>query len=222
MREIALDTETTGLDPRAGHRIVEIGCVEMINRVATGNVYHQYINPERDMPAEAAAIHGLTETFLKDHPVFADVASDFLAFIADAPLVIHNAKFDMGFINAELEALSLEALSMERATDTVRVARRKFPGAPASLDALCKRFNVDNSGRDLHGALLDARLLADVYLELTGGRQADLGLAAAASTVETTSIAHGQRAPRAHGATEAELAAHATFLGTITEPIWEN
>ena len=222
MREIALDTETTGLDPRAGHRIVEIGCVEMINRVATGNVYHQYINPERDMPAEAAAIHGLTETFLKDHPVFADVASDFLAFIADAPLVIHNAKFDMGFINAELEALSLGALPMERATDTVRVARRKFPGAPASLDALCKRFNVDNSGRDLHGALLDARLLADVYLELTGGRQADLGLAAAASTVETTSTAHGQRAARAHGATEAELAAHATFLGTITEPIWEN
>ena len=222
MREIALDTETTGLDPRAGHRIVEIGCVEMINRVSTGKVFHQYINPERDMPAEAEAIHGLSEDFLSTHPVFKKTADEFLEFIGSSQLVIHNAEFDMRFINAELALLERDPIPMDRTTDTVRMARRKFPGAPANLDALCRRFNIDNSNRELHGALLDARLLADVYLELTGGRQTDLGLATAGATEISAGndTARTQREARVFAPSAEEEAAHAAFLDTLTNPIW--
>ncbi|MDP7600145.1 MAG: DNA polymerase III subunit epsilon, partial [Rhodospirillales bacterium] len=177
MREIVLDTETTGFRQNDGDRIVEIGCIELVNHVATGNTYHQYINPERDMPDEAFGVHGLSEEFLTEFPVMADVMDVFIEFIGDAPLVIHNAEFDMSFINAELGLLGQEPLPMSRSVDTVRMAREKFPGAPASLDALCRRFSIDNSNRTLHGALLDAELLAEVYLELIGGRQADLELA---------------------------------------------
>lgn len=171
MREIALDTETTGFEPEEGHRIVEIGCVELVNHLPTGEQFHVYINPERDMPEAAFKVHGLSEEFLRTKPKFAEICDDFLAFIAGDPLVIHNAAFDMKFINAEIGKLGLEPLPEERAIDTVRLARRKFPGAPANLDALCRRFEIDNSGRDLHGALIDADLLAHVYLELIGGRQ---------------------------------------------------
>ena len=222
MREIALDTETTGLDPRAGHRIVEIGCVEMINRVATGNVFHQYINPKRDMPAEAEAIHGLSEEFLGGYPVFEKTADAFLEFIGSSQLVIHNAEFDMRFINAELALLERDPIPMERTTDTVRMARKKFPGAPANLDALCRRFNVDNSNRELHGALLDARLLADVYLELTGGRQTDLGLATAGAAAVSggDGATRTKREARIFAPSKDEEAAHAAFLDTLTGPIW--
>ncbi len=223
MREIALDTETTGLDPKAGHRIVEIGCVEMINRVATGNTYHQYINPERDMPAEAEAIHGLSQKYLSDFPPFADVAEAFLEFIGTSQLVIHNAEFDMRFINAELDQINMEPVPMDRTLDTVRMARKKFPGSPANLDALCKRFNIDNSERDLHGALLDARLLTDVYVELTGGRQTDLGLTQSGNATSETSIEmRAQREARAFAPSAQEEAAHAEFIESITDPIWQN
>jgi DNA polymerase III subunit epsilon len=177
MREIILDTETTGLDPTKGDRIVEIGAVELFNHLPTGDVFHRYINPERDVPAEAAAVHGLTTAFLRGHPLFATIADDFLAFIGDAPLVIHNADFDVAFINAEFSRLSLANLNPGRITDTLRLARRRFPMGPNSLDALCKRFGIDNSKRTKHGALLDSELLADVYLELLGGRQTALSLA---------------------------------------------
>ena len=177
MREIVLDTETTGLDPSTGHRVVEIGCIELINHIPTGATYHQYVNPERAMPDEAFAVHGLSEAFLSQHPVFADVAAAFLDFVGDARLVIHNASFDMKFLNAELERLDHPSLPMSRAIDTVQLARQRFPGAQASLDALCRRFEIDNSARDKHGALLDADLLSLVYLELIGGRQPGLELA---------------------------------------------
>ena len=177
MREIILDTETTGIDPADGHRIVEIGAVELINHLPTGQTFHVYINPERDMPAEAQAVHGLTSDFLKDKPVFADIVADFLAFIGDAPLVIHNAAFDMKFLNAELSWLGAPPLEMERALDTLAMARRRHPMAPNSLDALCKRYGIDNSKRSRHGALLDSELLAEVYLELIGGRQTAMMLA---------------------------------------------
>ncbi len=201
MREIILDTETTGLDPLQGHRIVEIGCVELFNFVPTGKTYQAYINPERTMPTAASAVHGLTDEFLADKPVFSQIVDDFLQFIGDAPLVAHNAPFDMGFVNAELVRHGYKKLADSRATDTVAMARKMFPGAPASLDALCKRFNVDASGRDLHGALLDARLLAEVYLELRGGRQVDLMLAATGNGIEiidTETRTREFRAPRAH------------------------
>lgn len=227
MREIALDTETTGLNPKAGHRVVEIGCVEMINHVASGEVFHVYVNPERDMPEEAFAVHGLSEEFLRDHPVFADVADDFLAFVGDDPLVIHNAAFDMGFLNAELERAARPTLPKDRAIDTVQMARQKFPGAQANLDALCKRFGIDNSSRELHGALLDARLLADVYLELMGGRQTGFGLDAAedagggadagAITLETRQ----KREPRIFRPSAEELARHEAFVDGLTDPIWK-
>ena len=178
MREVVLDTETTGLNPSTGDRIVEIGCVELVNHVATGKSFHQYVNPQRPMPDEAFRVHGLSDEFLADQPVMSDVMADFIEFIGDAPLIIHNADFDMRFINAELNLLDETPLQMARAVDTVRLAREKFPGAPASLDALCKRFGIDNSSRSLHGALLDAQLLAEVYLELIGGRQRDFELAA--------------------------------------------
>jgi len=220
MREIVLDTETTGLDPRQGHRIVEIGCVELINHVPTSRTWQTYINPEREMPKEATMVHGLTDDFLAKQPVFAEIVDTFLAFIEDTPLVIHNASFDMGFLNAELKRHGFPTLDMDRATDTVAMARRMFPGAPASLDALCKRFNVDATGRQLHGALLDARLLSEVYLELRGGRQPDLALAARGSE----SAADGVRVfhqPRPHAASEDELALHEAFLRQIKEPMWK-
>ncbi len=175
MREIVLDTETTGLSPKDGHKLVEIGCVELVNHVPTGSVYHQYINPERSMPEGAYKVHGLSEKFLRDFPVFKAVADNFLSFVKDSPLVIHNADFDMGFLNYELRSLGYNGpLKKNTVIDTLAMARKKFPGSPASLDALCKRFKVDNAKRVRHGALLDAEILADVYLELIGGRQVRL------------------------------------------------
>ncbi|MGE3624319.1 MAG: DNA polymerase III subunit epsilon [Bdellovibrionales bacterium] len=224
MREIVFDTETTGLDPLQGHRVVEIGCVELMNHVPTGRTWHSYLNPERDMPVEAAMVHGLKEEFLVKQPLFAEVAEAFLAFIGDAPLVAHNAGFDMGFINAELVRHGYPALEKTRATDTVSMARRMFPGAPASLDALCKRFGVDASNRQLHGALLDARLLADVYLELRGGRQPDLAMTAVAEAAETVVVQERVReflAPRPHAPSDEEIAAHEAFLATLKDPVWK-
>lgn len=228
MREIVLDTETTGLDPKSGHRVVEIGCVALLNHVPTGEVYHQYINPERDMPAEAERVHGLSETFLKDHPLFADISDKFVAFVGDATLVIHNAAFDMGFINAELDRVGVEAIPMYRAVDTVSMARKKFPGAQASLDALCRRFGIDLSGRELHGALLDAQLLADVYLELLGGRQhgmdlaADAAISAVGENVGSSAdgCTAGRRAPRPNTIPADEEERHAAFLEKLKDPIW--
>jgi len=222
MREIVLDTETTGLDPfdTPAHRIVEIGAVELWNQVPTGNTFHQYINPDRDMPAEAFAVHGISEAFLADKPRFSDIAQGFLEFIADAQLIIHNASFDMRFINAELSWLGLTALPEQRAIDTLLIARRRFPGSPASLDALCRRFGIDNSNRTLHGALLDSEILAEVYLELTGGRQADFGLGVAQSTIK----ASGQKAdwrpqprprPLSSRLTEEERAAHMAMVAEL-------
>jgi len=229
MRELVLDTETTGLDPLNGDRLVEIGCVEVFNHIATGKTYHQYINPERDMPAGAFAVHGLSEEFLSGYPVFADVVDAFLDFIGDDPLVIHNAQFDMGFINAELRRLKRPALPMSQSVDTVSMARRRFPGAPASLDALCRRFDIDNSSRTKHGALLDAELLAEVYLELRGGRQPGLSLAAAEAgassandEAEPAVLQPGTelRPPRPHAPTAEEIAAHDAFVATLKEPLW--
>ena len=222
MREIVLDTETTGLDPKSGHRIVEIGCVELINHMATDITFHKYINPERDMPAEAFRVHGLSSEFLQNHPVFADIADEFLTFIGDSPLVIHNAEFDMGFLNAELAKVKLGKLDMLRSIDTVRMARKKFPGAPANLDALCKRFQIDNTNRQLHGALLDARLLADVYLELIGGRQQGLELAGQKQQAsgDRTQTKTEARAPRPHFPSPDELAAHREFLEKLNQPLW--
>jgi DNA polymerase-3 subunit epsilon len=191
MREIVLDTETTGLDPADGHRIVEIGAIELLDFLPTGRVYHQYINPERAVPKEAENIHGLGDQFLRDKPVFATIASAFLDFIGDARLVIHNAAFDLRMLNAELARLNLPTLPPARATDTLAIARKRYPGAQASLDALCRRFGVDNSGRDKHGALLDTELLAEVYLEMMGGRQQDLVLVEEARTNASDDMAHG-------------------------------
>ncbi|MAN79248.1 MAG: DNA polymerase III subunit epsilon [Magnetovibrio sp.] len=219
MREVVLDTETTGLDPLNGHRIVEIGCVELVNHVASGQTYHQYVNPERDMPIEAFNVHGLSVEFLSGHPTFAEVADAFLDFVGDAPLVIHNASFDMGFINAELARLKRPSIPLNQAVDTVAMARRKFPGAGASLDALCRRFQIDNTHRDLHGALLDARLLAEVYLELIGGRQPDLELAAEAEA-KGVSVERITRAPRPHAPLAEEEAAHRAFLEKLKDPVW--
>ena len=223
MREIVLDTETTGLDPLAGHRVVELGCIELVNTVATGRTFHAYFNPEMIMPTGAQDIHGLTDEFLSDKPLFAEKAEEFLAFIADAQLVIHNAQFDIGFLNAELERLGKPQLGNPY-VDTVSMARRRFPGQRVSLDALCERFNVDNTARTKHGALLDSELLAEVYLELSGGRQRDLGLAAevSAEAVEGVLAATGLpvRPARPHAASAAELAAHAEFLKQLSEPLW--
>lgn len=176
MREIVLDTETTGFEPSEGHRLVEIGCVELVNRVPSGKEYHQYVNPERDVPQGAFKVHGLSREFLSDKPLFKDVFQSFIDFIGDAPLVIHNAAFDMKFLNAELARAKQQELLMERAIDTLMIARKKYPGAQNSLDALCRRFAIDNTNRDLHGALIDSYLLAEVYMELTGGRQPGLVL----------------------------------------------
>jgi DNA polymerase-3 subunit epsilon len=220
MREIVLDTETTGLDPAAGHRIVEIGCIELMNHIATGQHFQTYVNPDRDMPTSAFEVHGLSAEFLAEHPTFDLIAERFLDFIGDAPLVIHNAEFDMRFINAELGRLGWPTIPTTRAIDTVRMARTKFPGAQASLDALCRRFGIDNSARTKHGALLDAELLAEVYLELTGGRQPGLELARAARQAGQSGIP-ALRPARPHAPSEAELVAHAAFVKRyLKDPIW--
>jgi len=224
MREIVLDTETTGFDPTTGHRVVEIGCVELINHVPTGEVFHRYLNPERDMPEEAFNVHGLSEEFLSDKPLFADIVEEFCAFIGDAKLVIHNADFDMRFLNWELQAVSRPTMPRDRAIDTVAMARKRFPGSPASLDALCRRFGIDNSSREKHGALLDAELLADVYLELIGGREPGLALASARQAAVTAAaqaaVTRKARPPRPHAATEEERAAHGEFVAKLTDALW--
>ena len=195
MREIVLDTETTGLDPQDGHRIVEIGAVELHNHVPTGKVYHQYINPLITMPDQAFAIHGLSDEFLSDKPKFSEIAKEFIDFIGSAKLVIHNAAFDIKFINAELKSIDEEEITFDRATDTLAIARKKFPGSPASLDSLCRRFKIDNSARVVHGALLDSQILAEVYLELVGGKQPDFSLNIAnVSNENNNSIFHEKRA----------------------------
>lgn len=224
MREIVLDTETTGLDPFSGHRIVEVGCIELLNHVRTGNYFHSYVNPERDMPREAEAVHGLSADFLKDKPKFSEVAGALLEFIGDDPLVIHNAAFDMKFLNAELGFAKKPEIDFARAIDTVLIARKKFPGQPASLDALCKRFNIDLSARTKHGALLDSELLADVYLELLGGRQSSLGLVADEAAAKTeASIAftgHTDIPVRHFPPSLEELAAHEAMIGKLKNPLW--
>lgn len=221
MREIILDTETTGLDPADGHRVVEIACLELINRVPSGRHFQTYVNPQRDMPEEAFRVHGLSSEFLEAQPLFADIVADFIAFLGDGDLVIHNAEFDLKFLNAELALIDRPPLDGFTIVDTVALARRKFPGAPASLDALCRRFGVDNSGRELHGALLDAQLLAEVYLELLGGRQPGLGLSAEATVGDgQVQSLRSTRAPRPHSASAEERAAHAEFLKTLSDPIW--
>ncbi len=232
MREIILDTETTGMEPSEGDRLVEIGCVELVNHVPTGKTYHQYLNPERDVPAEAVAVHGLTYERLKKEPVFSQVYTDLLEFIGDATLVIHNAAFDMKFINAELASVGHPPIPPARVTDTLLMARKKYPGSPASLDALCRRFNIDLTDRTLHGALLDAELLAEVYLQMMGGRQHGLGLGEAAAGPQTptesllVSASAGRkktpREPRPHAASADELAAHKELLGKLTDPLWKD
>jgi DNA polymerase-3 subunit epsilon len=225
MREVVLDTETTGLDPAAGHRIVEIGCVELVNHLPTGRSLQCYLNPERDMPLDAERVHGLSAAFLKDKPGFAEEAERLIAFIAGAPLVIHNAAFDLGFLNMELRRCGRPPLEFAQAIDTVALARRRLPpGAPASLDALCRRFGIDNAGRELHGALLDARLLAEVYLSLLGGRQPSLALAAArSSTRPAEARAEGRvRTARPHAPSADEEAAHAAFIATIPNALWRD
>ena len=219
MREIVLDTETTGFDPGQGDRIVEIGAVELINHVATGNTYHQYINPERSMPQGAFEVHGLGDDFLKDFPVFKQVGQAFLDFIGTDRLVIHNAEFDMKFLNAELEWTGLPRIPHDRALDTLAIARSKFPGSPASLDALCRRFGIDNSSRTKHGALLDSEILAEVYLELIGGRQPALTLAAAGASRGPAADGAWRPAPRPaplpSRITEDERAAHKAFVEAL-------
>lgn len=227
MREIVLDTETTGFDPDQGDRIVEIGAVELLNHVPTGKTYHQYINPERSMPQEAFEVHGLGDDFLRDKPVFADIAQAFVDFIGDAGLVIHNASFDMKFLNAELTRLKRPEIPFDRAIDTLAIARRKFPGSPASLDALCRRFGIDNSSRVLHGALLDSEILAEVYLELIGGKQPDFGLNMAesqsASGAETSTWRPAPRpTPLPSRISDDEKAAHAAFVDALGESaLWK-
>ena len=231
MREIVFDTETTGLNPLGGDRIVEIGCVEMVNRLPTGQTFHVYLNPERDMPDGAFRVHGLSAEFLADKPLFSAVAQDFLDFIGDAALVAHNASFDMGFINAELVRIKMPGIAAERVIDTLQLARRKHPFGPNSLDALCQRYNIDNSRRTKHGALLDSEILAEVYIELTGGRQADLGLApvetasseGAKAAIATTRVLKTRPQALPERLSEAELAAHRSFVATLSgELIWKD
>jgi DNA polymerase-3 subunit epsilon len=229
MREIIFDTETTGLSPLNGDRMVEIGCVEMINRVETGRTFHSYFNPGRSMPSDAEAVHGLSDRFLSDKPAFGDACEQLLTFIGESPLVAHNASFDFGFINHELDQCGRPSVCMTRMVDTLVLARQKFPGAKHSLDALCTRFGVDRSQRIKHGALVDAQLLAQVYVELTGGRQIGLTLAAdpiedagisAEGAVATVPLTVTVRPPRLHAPSVDELARHAAFLTTIKNPIW--
>lgn len=228
MREIIFDTETTGLDPRTGDRMVEIGCVEMVGRVETGRTFHAYFNPERDMPIEAERVHGLSSDFLATKPRFAELADDLLEFLGDAPLVAHNAGFDFGFLNNELERIGRAPIDMERMVDTVALARKKHPGAKNSLDALCTRYGIDRSHRVKHGALLDAELLAQVYVELTGGRQIGLGLAESETVVELSTITatgtaraeRPARPPRPHAPSVEELERHRAFVAGIENAIW--
>ena len=225
MREIVFDTETTGLNPAAGDRMVEIGCIEMYNRVETGRHFHAYFNPERLMPSDAEAVHGLTTIFLSDKPLFSEKANELLEFIGDSPLVAHNASFDFGFLNLELERCGLPLVCAGRMVDTLQIARTRHPGAKHSLDALCMRFGIDRSQRVKHGALLDAQLLAQVYVELTGGRQIGLGLVADAGTVAVQSATRPvtvrePRPVRPHFAGEEELARHRAFISRLINPLW--
>jgi DNA polymerase-3 subunit epsilon len=228
MREIIFDTETTGFDPQTGDRMVEIGCIEMVGRVMTGSTYHCYFNPERPMPAAAEQVHGLSDTFLSDKPLFAHKAEELLAFIGDSPLVAHNASFDFGFLNMELERCQLERVDMARMVDTIAIARNRHPGAKLSLDALCTRYGIDRSHRTKHGALLDAELLAQLYIELTGGKQIGLGLVdegAEAERAEATReslIAANRtfRPARPHNASPEELERHSAFVATIPDALW--
>ncbi len=232
MREVIFDTETTGLDPKTGDRMVEIGCVEMVGRVETGRTFHAYFNPDRDMPAEAERVHGLSAAFLATKPRFAESAEELLEFLGDSNLVAHNAGFDFGFLNNELELVGRQPISMDRMVDTVAIARKKHPGAKLSLDALCTRYGIDRSHRVKHGALLDAELLAQVYVELTGGRQIGLGLAdAAPDTPALTELTPNapwhrpsadkpRREPRPHAASPEELERHREFIAQIKGAIW--
>jgi DNA polymerase-3 subunit epsilon len=229
MREIIFDTETTGFDPKTGDRLVEIGCIELVDRRETGQTFHAYFNPERDMPAAAEAVHGLSIQFLSDKPLFATRVDDLLEFLGDAPLVAHNAAFDFGFVNAELARAGRPALDMARMCCTVQMARKLHPGAKHSLDALCTRYGIDRSHRVKHGALLDAELLAHLYIEMTGGRQIGLGLAASATNAPTLAAAAAPaprggdrpfREPRPHMASAADLARHAEFVAGLNQPLW--
>ena len=224
MREIVFDTETTGLDPKTGDRMVEIGCIELVNRVPTGAHYHAYFNPDRDMPEGAEAVHGLSAAFLSDKPRFRDKCDELLAFIADSPLVAHNAGFDFAFLNAELDLCGLEAVCLTRMIDTVAIAKRRHPGAKLSLDALCTRYGIDRSHRVKHGALLDAELLAQVYVELSGGRQIGLSLAGAPEDAIITMLHPVRerlfRPARPHAPSADELARHAAFVARIEGAIW--
>lgn len=221
-REIVLDTETTGLDPAQGHRVVELGAVELVNHLPTGRTFHAYLNPERDMPEEAFRVHGLSAEFLADHPVFAEVVDAFLEFLGDGKLVIHNAAFDVRFLNAELGRCARPLIPSERAVDTLLLAQRRFPGASNNLDALCKRFGVDNSNRKLHGALLDCELLADVYLHLLGGRQAGLDLGQPTRATAVAAVTRTARPPRPHAPSPEELAAHAAFVAKLEDALWNH
>lgn len=229
MREIVFDTETTGLSPLNGDRLVEIGCIEIVNRVETGRTYHAYFHPDRDMPAEAERVHGLSITFLSDKPRFHESVEGLLEFIGDAPLVAHNAAFDFGFLNAELERCGRPIVEMARMIDTLAIARSRHPGAKHSLDALCTRYGIDRSHRVKHGALLDAQLLAQLYVELTGGRQIGLGLADSAAPIIAETIVADMtaapaprpiRAPRPHAASAKELERHQAFVATLVNPVW--
>src|ERR1700704_633581 len=227
MREIILDTETTGLDPLRGDRLVEIGCVEILNRMPTGQTFHRHLNPERDMPVEAFAVHGLSREFLADKPFFAEVVEDFLEFIGDAPLVIHNASFDISFINAELDRVKLPPIARERLIDTLLLARRKHPGVSNRLDDLCSRYAIDNTRRTKHGALLDAELLAGGYIDLVGARQSQLILAAETRDIRVGGYGEMPRRQRPQPLmpriTEADRAAHRAFIATLGDkPIWSD
>jgi DNA polymerase-3 subunit epsilon len=230
MREIVLDTETTGFDPFDGDRIIEIGCIELVNQVPSGRTYHQYINPERDVPEEAQAVHGITDDFLKDKPVFGEIAGAFMDFIEGGKLVIHNAAFDIKFINFEIELFGYKPIAMNTVEDTLLRARRMFPGSPANLDSLCRRFQIDNTSRTLHGALLDAELLAEVYLELLGGRQHGLFIAPKSDGDDKDTDTGNDdvelikkrpyHPPRQFDLSAAESSAHEAFCAELKEPLW--
>jgi DNA polymerase-3 subunit epsilon len=227
VREIVFDTETTGIDPRDGHKIVEIGCVELMDGVQTGRTFHHYLNPERDIPPETTEIHGITNEQVRDKPLFGQIADDFLAFIGTAPMVAHNAEFDFRFINAELENIGRAPLSPARMVDTVKIAKRLYPGARLSLDALCARLGIDTSARVKHGALIDSQILAEVYVEMLGGKQRGLELSAvsadhAAHTVALPESEKIYRAPREFKPSQEELATHAAFVGKMKNAIWVN
>ena len=223
-REIVLDTETTGFEPSEGHRLVEVACLELVNHLPTGNVFQTYLNPMRDVPLDASRIHGLTTEFLKSHPLFAEKVGDFLDFIGESTLVIHNAEFDMKFINAELKSAGFKPLSMGRVIDTLPMARQKFPGQPANLDALCRRFKIDNSERKFHGALLDSELLAEVYLELIGGRQHGLGLSSELANQQSQAlnakIKRQKRPLRSFAPSPEEIRSHEGLLDKIKDALW--